>query len=132
MCERGEVLHLGSSQFIEFIAGEGAPPSTATSRCPKAEASRTWAGFGRTLVRSHEWWALLYPAFWPLAPTALPNVSLVTIKPGSKLCSRFLFSTYLFKIFFGFQKLYKNKIWKWENLYYQKIIFIRFLEKLYF
>jgi len=23
---------------------------------------------------------------------------------------------------FGFQKLYKNKIWKWENLYYQKII----------
>jgi len=33
---------------------------------------------------------------------------------------------------FGFQKLYKNKIWKWENLYYQKIIFIRFLEKLYF
>jgi hypothetical protein len=33
---------------------------------------------------------------------------------------------------FGFQKLYKNKIWKWENLYYQKIIFIRFSEKLYF
>jgi len=49
---------------------------------------------------------------------------------------KILLQILIFHIFiqnvFGFQKLYKNNIWKWENLYYQKIIFIRFLEKLYF
>jgi hypothetical protein len=49
---------------------------------------------------------------------------------------KILLQILIFHIFiqniFGFQKLYKNKIWKWENLYYEKIIFIRFLEKLYF
>jgi len=49
---------------------------------------------------------------------------------------KFLLQILIFHIFiqniFGFQKLYENKILKWENLYYEKIIFIRFLEKLYF
>ena len=53
VCERGDVLHPGSSLFIELIAGGGVPPSMATSHCPKAEASRPWAGCGRTLVRPH-------------------------------------------------------------------------------
>jgi len=49
---------------------------------------------------------------------------------------KILLQILIFHIFiqniFGFQKLYKNKIWKRENLYYQKIIFIRFSEKFYF
>jgi len=33
---------------------------------------------------------------------------------------------------FGFQKLYKNKIWKWENLYYQKNNFYKIVRETLF
>ena len=131
MCERDDVLHQGSSLFIELIAGGGAPPQWLL-----AIAQRSWpAGLGQGAAAS--WCAHTSggPAstrpFGCWLQRSLQTSLWLRSDLVRNLAPDFDFPHFIQNIF-SFQKLYKNKIWKWENLYYQKIIFIRFSEKLYF
>jgi len=79
----------------------------------------------------------------PVVGPPLPGLLAAGSNGNPKRLSRYdqtwfeiLLQILIFYIFiqniFGFQKLYKNKIWKWENLYCKKIIFIKFSHKLFF
>jgi len=100
VCERDVVLHPGSSLFIELNVGGERPPQRLLAVAQRPRLAGLGQGAAAPVVGPP------LPGLLAAGSNGHPNVSLVTIRFGSKSCSRFCFSIYLFKIFFWFSKNY--------------------------